>query len=78
MVLMDEIVARFYIRNKNKKYQVLDEELAKEDYGIGFRMKDKDLMDKIQVTLREMAADGKLAEISAKWFGTDITTIAVE
>lgn len=78
VVLMDEIVARFYIRNKNKKYQVLDEELAKEDYGIGFRKNDKELMEKIQNTIKEMAADGKLAEISTKWFGKDITTIAAE
>lgn len=77
-VLMDEIVARFYIQNKNKKYRVLDEELAKEDYGIGFRKKDQELMKKIQDTLKEMAQDGKLAEISTKWFGKDITTITAE
>lgn len=78
VVLMDEIVARFYIQNKNKQYQVLDEELAKEDYGIGFRKKDQELMEKIQETLKEMAADGKLAEISTKWFGKNITTISAE
>ncbi len=77
-VLMDEIVARFYIQNKNKKYQVLDEELAKEDYGIGFRKQDQELMEKIQDTLKDMAKDGKSAEISAKWFGKDITTITAE
>lgn len=77
-VLMDEIVARFYIQNKNKQYQVLDEELAKEDYGIGFRKEDQELMDKIQEILEEMAEDGKLAEISNNWFGKDITTIAAE
>lgn len=78
VVLMDEIVARFYIQNKNKQYRVLDEELAKEDYGIGFRKNDQKLMEKIQDTLREMAKDGKLAEISTKWFGKDITTVSVE
>jgi polar amino acid transport system substrate-binding protein len=78
VVLMDEIVARFYIQNKNKQYQVLDEELAKEDYGIGFRKKDRELMEKIQTTLEEMAEDGKLAEISTNWFGRDITTITTE
>ena len=78
VVLMDEIVARFYIQNKNKQYRVLDEELAKEDYGIGFRKKDQKLMEKIQDTLKEMAKDGKLAEISTNWFGKDITTVSVE
>lgn len=78
VVLMDEIVARFYIQNKNKQYRVLDEELAKEDYGIGFRKKDQKLMEKVQDTLKEMAKDGKLAEISTNWFGKDITTVSVE
>ncbi|HEY8464538.1 MAG TPA: amino acid ABC transporter substrate-binding protein [Bacillota bacterium] len=78
VVLMDEIVARFYIKNKNKQYQVLDEELASEDYGIGFRKKDQKLMEKIQNTLEEMAADGTLAKISAKWFDRDITTIVAK
>lgn len=76
VVLMDEIVARFYIQNKNKKYQVLDEELASEEYGIGFRKEDQQLMEKFQETLEAMAKDGKLAEISNKWFGKDITTVA--
>ncbi len=78
VVLMDEIVARFYIQNKNKPYQVLAEELSKEEYGIGFRKQDQELMEKIQATLEEMAEDGKLAEISTHWFGKDITTIAAE
>jgi len=78
VVLMDEIVARYYIQNKNKQYQVLDQELASEEYGIGFRKKDKQLMTKIQETLEAMAKDGKLAEISTKWFGNDITTIAAK
>lgn len=78
VVLMDEIVARFYIQNKNKKYRVLNQELASEDYGIGFRKKDQKLMEKIQDTLKEMAKDGKLAEISNRWFGKDITTVAAE
>lgn len=74
-VLMDEIVARFYIQQKNKSYIVLDEALAGEEYGIGFRKNDTELRDKVQATLEEMAADGTLAEISNKWFGEDITVV---
>lgn len=74
-VLMDEIVARFYIQNKKKSYRVIDEALASEEYGIGFRKKDQKLMAKVQETLEAMAADGKLAEISNAWFGQDITVV---
>jgi len=78
VVLMDEIVARFYIQNKGKQYRVLDQELASEEYGIGFRKNDEKLMAKIQETLKSMAKDGTLAEISNKWFAKDITTVTAE
>ena len=74
-VAMDEIVARYYIQMKSEKYRVLDEGLTKEEYGIGFRKADTQLMNKVNDTLKEMAGDGKMAEISNKWFGKDISTI---
>ncbi|NLW55645.1 MAG: amino acid ABC transporter substrate-binding protein [Firmicutes bacterium] len=75
VVLMDEIVARFYIQQKSKNYSVLDEALATEEYGIGFRKNDQELRDKIQETLEAMHNDGTLAEISSRWFGRDITVL---
>ena len=75
-VLMDEIVARYYIQMKDKGYRVLDEALAGEQYGIGFRLEDKEVQQKVNETLTAMAKDGTLAEISNKWFGEDITIIA--
>ncbi len=74
-VLMDEVVANYNIAQKGKGYRVLDQELAHEEYGIGFRKKDKALMEKIQQTLEEMAEDGTLEQISIKWFDEDLTTI---
>lgn len=76
VVLMDEIVARYYIQMKSKGYKVIDESLSSEEYGIGFRKNDSSLMQKFQETLDAMAKDGKAAEISNKWFGKDITTFA--
>lgn len=74
-VAMDEIVARYYISMKSEKYKVLDEGLSGEEYGIGFRKTDVQLMTKVNNTLKEMAKDGKIAEISNKWFGKDISII---
>lgn len=74
-VVMDEIVARYFIQMKGEKYRVLDKGLAAEKYGIGFRKNDVQLMTKINDTLKEMAADGSIAKISEKWFGKDISTI---
>lgn len=75
-VLMDEVVARYYITIKGKGYKVIDEALATEEYGVGLRKNDVALTEQVQKTLEEMAKDGKLAEISNKWFGKDITTVA--
>jgi polar amino acid transport system substrate-binding protein len=76
VVLMDEIVANYYIQKKGAGYRVLTESLAEEDYGVGFRKADQALRDKVQETLAAMAKDGKLAEISKTWFGKDVTTIS--
>lgn len=74
-VLMDEIVARYFIQMKGEKYRIIDGGLASEEYGIGFRKNDVELMTKINDTLKEMAKDGTSAKISEKWFGKDISII---
>ena len=74
---MDVIVAGYQIeqRGDDGKYVILDETLASEEYGIGFKKGNEELRDKVQTTLEEMAADGTLKEISDKWFGRDVTTV---
>lgn len=80
-IAIDEVVARFYMTNESGAYRILNkadgtiESLAKEDYVVGFRKADDALKAKIEETLKAMAKDGKLAEISKKWFGEDVTTI---
>lgn len=75
-VVMDEVVARYNIQIKGDKFKVLEEALGAEEYGIGFRKADEQLMNKVNDTLKEMAKDGKIAELDSKWFGKDISTIA--
>ena len=53
------------------EFTVLEDTLAAEEYGIGFRKEDYALGMKVQQTLDEMIEDGKFAEISKKWFGED-------
>ncbi len=74
-VFLDSVVAEYEITTSGKALRVLEEGLEPEQYAIGFRLKDKALCDKIYATLQEMKKDGKLAEISAKWFGKDVTTV---
>lgn len=77
-IAMDVIVAGYQIeqRDDGSKFKILDEDLASEEYGIGFKKGNEELRDKVQSTLEEMAKDGKMEEISNQWFGRDVTTIA--
>ncbi len=75
-IVMDEIVARYQIQQSGYDFRILDETVSSEEYGVGFLLGNTELRDDVQATLEEMAADGTLAEISTKWFGSDITTIS--
>ena len=75
-VVMDLIVANDCIRRSGKAgFAVLEESLAAEEYGIGFRKDDTALMEKVWSTLEAMAADGTVAKIAEKWLGADISII---
>ena len=74
-IVMDEIVARYEIQTSGKPFKVLDEAVASEEYGVGFLLGNEELRDQVQKTLEDMAADGTMAKISEKWFGTDVTII---
>ena len=74
-VLVDVIVANYYMTVNDYAFTVLDESLAPEEYGIGFRKGDVALKDKVNELLLAMREDGALEKISNDWFGTDITII---
>lgn len=76
-IAMDVIVAGYQMeqRDGGSGYVILEETLASEEYGIGFKKGNEELRDKVQATLEEMAEDGTLKDISDKWFGRDVTTV---
>ncbi|MDE7303193.1 MAG: amino acid ABC transporter substrate-binding protein [Oscillospiraceae bacterium] len=74
-VFLDSVVANYEITTTGKAYTILPDGLSPEEYAIGFRKGDQALRDEVQKILSEMKADGKVEEISTKWFGSDITTI---
>lgn len=65
-LVLDEAVGLSYIQD-NPELKALDEDFGGEEYGIGFRLEDKALMEAVQSTLADMRADGTIAEIAAKW-----------
>ena len=74
-VVMDSVVANYSIAQTKKPFKVIDESLANEGYGIGFRKNEPELRDAVWAVLKEMQADGTVTAISQKWFGRDISTI---
>lgn len=71
-LVVDEVVGRYYTAKKPGEYRVLEENFGTEDYGVGTRKDDTELMAKLQKAMDEMKADGAAATISTKWFGKDI------
>lgn len=68
-VVIDEVVARYYMSKEPNTFKLLDEALAPEQYGIGIKKGNEALLDELQKALDEMNSDGTAAEISTKWFG---------
>ena len=77
-VLMDEVVANYYLAQNEGKYRILEEPLSDEEYVIGFRKGEEALKDEVENQLKAMVADGTMSEIDNKWFGKDVSTIANE
>lgn len=74
-VVMDLILANDNIKRSGKPYEVLKETLAPEVFGVGFRKNDLALRDAVQGALEAMAADGTLAKVTTRWFGSDISVV---
>ena len=71
---VDSVVANYYLAQRPGEFVVLEETLAPEEYGIGFRKADQALHDAFAAALKQMRDDGTAAELSTKWFGQDVTT----
>lgn len=71
-VVVDEIVAKYYIANNETNFKLLEDNFGDEVYGIAAKKGNTELIDKLQAALDEISADGTATEISNKWFGDDI------
>ncbi|CAN7497710.1 amino acid ABC transporter substrate-binding protein [Cupriavidus necator] len=72
-IVVDEVVGRYLISKRAGEYKVLEENFGTEEYGVGVRKDDAELLGKLDKTLASMKQDGTAARIATQWFGTDIT-----
>lgn len=66
-IAVDIGVAEYQLESRGDAYVILDEKLATEQYGIGFKLGNTELKDQVEKTLLEMADDGKFMEIAEKY-----------
>ena len=66
-VAMDVGVAKYQLESRGDQYVILDEVLAAEEYGVGFKLGNTELRDAVQKTMNEMADDGTFMKIAKTW-----------
>lgn len=66
-VAIDIGVANYQINQRGDEYVILSEQLATEQYGIGFLKGNDELKNQVEKTLLEMAEDGTVDKIAQKY-----------
>lgn len=74
-VLMDSVVADYFIASNGKDFSLLKDVISSEHYAVGFRKGEEALKKAVDDAFVALKESGELAEISTKWFGSDVTTI---
>ena len=68
-VAIDIGVAQYQVNSKDNPddYTILDDSISSEQYGVGFKLGNTDLKDKVQKTLDEMFEDGTVEKIAENY-----------
>jgi polar amino acid transport system substrate-binding protein len=74
-IAIDIGVANFQLQDKEDQFNLLDEQISSEQYGIGFLKGNDELKDEVESTLMDMVADGTFAQISNDYFGYDVSIL---
>ena len=75
-VYMSQISGNYIIEKQNKEFKTFDATgIGEESKGmaIAFKKGNTELKDKVEKALEELKQEGKLKELSEKWFGKDLT-----
>lgn len=74
--VMDYVLANYLINtSENKgKFRIIDEYLWEEEYGVGVRKEDTELLDGINKALIKLRDNGELNKIAQKWGLEDALT----
>ena len=68
--IMDEAPAKQFVKNDPETLKILPDALTVEQYAIGFKQGNKELLEQVNKALAEIKADGSLEAIMLKRFST--------
>lgn len=74
-VAMDVGVAKYQIESRGEGYEILEEALNSEQYGVGFKKGNTELRDKINEDLKKLAEDGTVKKLAEKYGIADMICI---
>lgn len=74
-LLIDRVYANYYLSHEDnlKNYTISHVGYDNEDFAVGVRKSDNQLVQKINTAFETLRKDGTLSKISQKWFGEDVT-----
>jgi polar amino acid transport system substrate-binding protein len=72
-VIVDEVVARYYVTQDKASYKVSSGKLTNEPIAVCFKKDNTALRDKVDKVIEGFQKDGTLKKISEKWFSEDLT-----
>lgn len=72
-MIVDEIYARYVVLPANvDQYQIGQDVIGGEYYGIGFRFGDNNLASRVDEAIDELVASRFVSQLSNKYFGEDL------
>lgn len=72
-VLADEVVARYYMKEKKDGLQVLADRFGEASTIVGVQKDNQALKEKLDKVLSDMEKDGTMKQIFMKWYGEDLS-----
>ncbi len=74
-IAMDIGVAQYQIESRGGGFSILDEHLNAEQYGVGFKLGNEEMRDKVNESLKELKSNGKFDELAEKYGLSDMVCL---
>ena len=71
-MIVDEVLGQYKNAQLENVFGVSEVDFGEDLYAIGFRKGDTELTEAVNAAIKACIDNGTAAEISEKWFGTDI------